>query len=130
MCKEYTGRRVSITGFANNDIKDSQYNFFINTAHKYGCNIHILGLTRFELIKTLNLGENDSTDSNSWNQAGIFGNGFLIDNDHTLYKLGVFEGLKVHHLVLRSYNFYIYKAMQEIYNKIDNSVIRFAKIPE
>ena len=44
MCKKYKGKKIAITGFANNDIKDSQYSLFINTAHKYGCKIHILGL--------------------------------------------------------------------------------------
>lgn len=123
MCKEYTGRRVAITGFRNGDIYDEQYNLFINTAHSYGCKIHILGLTRFDLIRNLNLGLKDSTDSNSWNQAGIFGNGFLIDKKNTLYNISTFEGLKIHHTILRSYNFYIYKKLQDIYDNIDNSVV-------
>lgn len=73
MCKKYSGKRISITGFSNGDIKDNQYNLFINTAHKYNCKIHILGLTRYELIKSLNLGKEDSADSSTWKQCGIYG---------------------------------------------------------
>jgi len=65
MCSERSGRRISITGFSNNDIIDGQYNLFLNTAHNYGCNVHILGMTRFPLIKELNLHKDDSVDSSS-----------------------------------------------------------------
>lgn len=124
MCKEYSGRRVSITGWSNNDIKDSQYNLFINTAHKYGCQIHLLGLTRFDLIENLNLGLMDSTDSSSWMQSGIFGR-IRIPLNKKMVDLKSLEGCRCHHRILKVFNFYAYRQIQEDYLNVDNSV--FAK---
>ena len=125
MCKEYSGRRVSITGWSNNDIKDSQYNLFINTAHKYGCQIHLLGLTRLDLIDNLNLGLMDSTDSSSWIQTGIFGKVKLPLGNRKMYNFDALEGCRCHHRILKVFNFLAFKEIQEEYLNIDNSV--FAK---
>lgn len=122
MCKKYKGKKIAITGFANNDIKDSQYNLFINTAHKYGCKIHILGLTRYELIKDLNLGVNDSVDSSSWRQTAIFGGVNLPLKNKTIYKLSALEGMKIKfddYLIL---NYFTAKIIQEMYKDEDYSV--------
>ena len=67
-------------------IYDHQYNLFINTAHYYGCNIHILGMTRFGLINQLNLGKDDSFDSSSWKQGGIFGKLTAPSYDNNIQK--------------------------------------------
>lgn len=123
MCKEYSGRRVSITGWSNNDIKDYQYNYFINTAHKYGCKIHVLGLTRFGLINELNLGKEDSTDSSSWLQTGVFGRiAYPMGNE--IKMLNFCEKLKCHHRILKVLNFLTFKKMQENYLEVDNSIFK------
>lgn len=120
MCKKYSNRRIAITGFNNNDIKDSQYNLFINEAHKYGCKIHILGCTRFNLIKTLNLGVDDSFDSSSYRQDAIFGNINLINKDDTLYKLDCLNGIKIKFERLLELNILTYKRLQEKYSLLNN----------
>lgn len=122
MCKKYTGKKIAITGFANNDIKDSQYNLFINTAHKYGCKIHILGLTRYELIKDLNLGLDDSVDSSSWRQTAIFGGVNLPLNNKTIYKLSALEGMKIKFDKYLILNYFTAKIIQEMYEKEDYSI--------
>lgn len=124
MCKKYSGRKIAITGFANNDILDSQYNIFINTAHKYGCRIHILGLTRYGLIKDLNLGKDDSVDSSSWRQTGIFGGINAPLSDMTMYKCNWSEGLRCHHTIFMYINYYTAKRIQEMYEDVDNSVYK------
>lgn len=118
-CKKYN--RISITGFANNDITDSQYNLFINLAHQHNCKIHILGMTRFNLLKNLNLAKDDSFDSSSWTQDGIFGNLSIPFKDKTLKKLTCFNGVKIHYNLLKKLNLISYKKMQDIYNDIDQS---------
>lgn len=122
MCKKYSGKKIAITGFANNDIKDSQYNLFINTAHKYGCKIHILGLTRYELIKTLNLGSEDSVDSSSWKQTAIFGGINLPTNNDNIYRFKSLEGMKTNYKKYIYLNYLTAKEIQDRYDKIDNSV--------
>lgn len=122
MCEENSGKRISITGFANNDIKDSQYNFFINEAHKHNCKIHILGLTRFELIQSLNLGKYDSVDSSSWKQTGIFGGINLPTKDKKIYRLKSLEGSTAHYKLFIASNFITARKMQLLYEDIDQSV--------
>lgn len=122
MCEAYTGRRVSITGFSNNDIMDEQYNAFINVAHKFGCNIHILGMTRFGLIKTLNLHKDDSFDSSSWKQTGIFGGVSLVNGDKNVVKFSSIEGLKVSYKPLITANLISLVRAQHIWQDEDNSV--------
>lgn len=121
MCKKYSRKRIAITGFVNNDIRDGQYNLFINTAHKYGCKIHILGLTRYELLKTLNLGKEDSVDSSTWKQAGIYGTVQLPRKDLTRTLLYSLQGLKAAKEV-DFINFNTAREIQERYDEIDNSV--------
>lgn len=122
LCKTHKGRKIAITGFADNDIKDIQYNLFINTAHKYGCKIHILGMTRYELINTLNLGIEDSCDSSSWKQTAIFGGINLPTNNGGMYRLNSLEGLKTNYKKYILANYLSAKAIQEKYDKVDNSL--------
>ena len=121
MCKKYTGKRISITGFVNNDIKDGQYNLFINTAHKYGCKIHVLGLTRYDLIKNLNLGKYDSVDSSTWKQAGIYGTLQLPKKDLSRKLIYSLQGLKLNK-EFDFINFNTARKIQKLYEKVDNSI--------
>lgn len=125
MCKQYAGKRIAITGFANNDITDAQYNLFINTAHKYNCYVHILGMTRFELIQKLNLGRYDSVDSSSWKQTGIFGGCNIVKNKYNWYKVSCLEGIRnINYKDLFCINFETARRIQENYLEVDNSVIK------
>ena len=121
MCKKYTGKRISITGFVNNDIKDGQYNLFINTAHKYGCKIHVLGLTRYDLIKNLNLGKYDSVDSSTLKQAGIYGTLQLPKKDLSRKLIYSLQGLKLNK-EFDFINFNTARKIQKLYEKVDNSI--------
>lgn len=122
MCEKYSGRRIAITGFANNDIKDGQYNLFINEAHKHNCKIHVLGLTRFELIKTLNLGKYDSVDSSSWKQTGIFGGINLPTKDKNVYRVKSLEGLKAPCGDFITANYITARKLQLDYEDIDQAI--------
>jgi hypothetical protein len=122
MCDERKGKKIAITGFNNGDIKDSQYNLFINEAHRRGCSIHILGCTRFNLIKDLNLGYNDSVDSSSWKQSAIFGYVDIPNGKGGIYKLSSFKGFKTNYKKFMLANFLSYKMIQDEYEEIDNSI--------
>jgi hypothetical protein len=122
MCKQYKGRKVSITGFSGGDIKDGQFNLFINTAHKYGCDIHVLGFTRYDLIKTLNLSKRDSVDSSSWKQTGIFGDINLPSKGGSFYKFDALEGLKTNYKKYIIMNCLSAIDLQTMYDRMDNAV--------
>lgn len=100
MCEAHRGKRIAITGFRNNDIIDSQYNLFINTSQHYGADLHILGMTRFGLMNSLNLSKDDSADSSSWKQTGIFGGINLITHKGESYKFSSLEGLKIDYKIM------------------------------
>lgn len=73
MCKNY--KYVSLGGIAAKEFKQKEhktFTWFINTAHKYGAEIHGLGYTS---LKNLNEGlyKFDSVDSTSWLGGGRFG---------------------------------------------------------
>jgi hypothetical protein len=70
MCKNYEFDIVAISGFRNEDIVDSQFQRFVNVAHKYGKKIHGLGMTRKKILDRVNF---DYVDSSSWKQQAIFG---------------------------------------------------------
>lgn len=70
MCRSHAGKIVAITGFKNEDIKDSQYLMFVKHAHKYGCRIHCLGMTRKQVLDTCPF---DYTDSSSWSAQSRYG---------------------------------------------------------
>jgi hypothetical protein len=70
MCKNYEFDIVAISGFKNEDIVDSQYQRFVNVAHKYGKKIHGLGLTRIDILDKVNF---DSVDSSTWLQGVVYG---------------------------------------------------------
>jgi len=74
MCKNYEFDIVAISGFKNEDIVDSQYQNFVNVAHKYDKKIHGLGLTRREILDKVNF---DFVDSSDWVHAIVYGR---IDN--------------------------------------------------
>lgn len=124
MCKQYSGKRVAITGFINGDVVDSQYNLFLNTAHKYGCTMHILGMTRLDFMKELNLGENDSFDSNTWLRGGIFGTIFLPKNGTAIKRIYAYQGLREKYLdlAMHKFNLCTFAMVQENIDTIDQSV--------
>lgn len=123
MCEKYRGRRIAITGFKNNDILDSQYNLFINEAHRHDCKIHVLGLTRVGLLNDLNLGLEDSFDSSSWVMNSAYANivvhygefdKFLFDSFHAVDGLPLRE--------IKSINYVCYRKLQLYYKNRDQSV--------
>lgn len=61
MCQNYD--YVSVSGFVKEDIKDKDFIHFVKYAHKQGCRIHGLGLTRQKIISKVPF---DSVDSSSW----------------------------------------------------------------
>lgn len=123
MCKKYTGRRIAITGFKNNDILDSQYNLFINTAHKYGCKIHVLGMTRVGLLNDLNLGLEDSFDSSSWVMLSAYAKMLIHYNECDRFafdELMKLPGLKIQNI--KPLNYVCYRKLQLYYKDRDQSV--------
>lgn len=123
MCKQNKGRKVSITGFADGDIKPGQFNLFINTAHHYGCKIHILGFTRFEILKTLNLGKDDSVDSSSWVQNGVYGRIKMMNKFMSLKEFTFYVGLKeVDSNLIRKLNLLSYNNIARRFINCDKSV--------
>ena len=70
MCDRYKGKWISITGFKDEDIKDTQYAMFYKYAHEKGCKVHCLGMTRTSIINSVPF---DSVDSSSWKQQAIRG---------------------------------------------------------
>ena len=121
MCKQYKGRKVSITGFGG-DIVDNQYNLFVNKAHQLGCNIHVLGMTRFGLLKTLNLHQDDSFDSSTWRQTSVFGNVACPSHHGEVYRLYSLSGLRTVSNETVVVNFCAFNKLQKIYDNIDLSI--------
>lgn len=70
MCKNYEFDIIAITGVKNVDIKNPQYQKFVNVAHKYNKKVHGLGMTRREILDRVDF---DYTDSSSWIQEVIHG---------------------------------------------------------
>ena len=70
MCRDYAGKTVAITGFKNDEIKDSQYAMFLKYAKKHGCKVHCLGMTRRAVLDKVPF---DYVDSSSWAQSAIYG---------------------------------------------------------
>ena len=66
MCREYAGKIIAITGFANEDIQDTQYLMFLRHAKKFGCRVHCLGMARQKVLDAVPF---DYTDSASWRHA-------------------------------------------------------------
>lgn len=123
MCKKYTGKRISIGAFKGYDIADGSYNYFINTAHHYGCKIHMLGITRMPLIKTLNLGKDDSVDSSSWLQYGVFGIVSLPSVKYGKVELDCIQGLRtVHNSTICGVNYINAIFTSKILKDVDQSV--------
>lgn len=71
MCKTHSGRAVAISGFKNEDIRDSQFLSFLKVARKYHCWLHCLGMTRMEILDRVPF---DSVDSSSWKQGIRYAN--------------------------------------------------------
>ena len=70
MCKKYTGKIVSVTGFSGKEIRDDQYIMFLKYAKKYNCKVHCLGMTRKKILDKVPF---DYVDSSSWVQGVIYG---------------------------------------------------------
>ena len=123
MCEEYAGKRISIGAFKGFDIADGSYNYFINTAHHYGCKIHMLGITRMPLIKTLNLGKDDSVDSSSWLQSGVFGIIAMPSKKYGKIPLDCLHGCRnVHNSTFTAVNYVCAIEMSKIMKDVDQSV--------
>lgn len=77
MCKAY--KYVALGGIAIKDIKRDEYkyfNWFCDTAHKYGCKIHGLGFTPPRDAKEYRF---DSIDSSTWNAGARYGQLHVFD---------------------------------------------------
>jgi hypothetical protein len=70
MCRDYAGKIIAITGFKNEDIKDSQYLMFVKYAKSHNCKVHCLGMTRKKVLDKVPF---DYADSSSWKQQAIYG---------------------------------------------------------
>lgn len=70
MCQDYSGRLIAITGFKNEDIKDSQYIQFLKYAKQYNCIVHCLGMTRRKVIDSVPF---DCVDSSTWKRRALYG---------------------------------------------------------
>lgn len=121
-CEEWRGRRIAITGFANQDQVDGQFNHFINEAHCHNCLIHILGFTRYNLIQDLNLGLYDSVDSSSWVQASAYSSLMLPSHDTTITTYDFLGGIRWQNNSLMKTNYIAAKYMQEVYINKDNHI--------
>lgn len=123
MCEEYTGKRIAIKGFYNEDIIDSQYNLFLNTAHHYGCKVHILGMTRLDFMRGLNLGKDDSFDSNTWLRRGIFGEFVLPKDKFGIKLIYALHGCEDKESFFDKINLHSFMKVQDNLDEIDQSVI-------
>lgn len=70
MCKQYSNKLISITGFANADIRDDQYIYFVKHAKKYNCKVFCLGMTRKKILDKVPF---DYVDSSSWTASARYG---------------------------------------------------------
>lgn len=78
LCEQYN--YVSIGGIVTKEITKEQYPFFtwfINEAHKRGCEIHGLGFTDTKLLQKYSF---DSVDSTAWLSGSRYGNVYYFDN--------------------------------------------------
>lgn len=121
MCKNY--KRVAITQAILSDVYPEQMNLFINCAHKYGANIHLLGFARFDILDKLNLNKEDSFDAVSYIMYGAFYNLRLINDKVTkifTFDLKGLETLKTDNII--SLNAIINHKLQLKLREVDNSV--------
>ena len=109
-------------GIRGYDIEDSQFNLFVNAAHKAGCRIHILGFTRLPYLQCLNLDENDSVDSSSWVMSGVFGTLLAVDKNNLFEQFSFCKGLKVKNATMKGLNFLSFRHAQRIYDKINSHI--------
>lgn len=72
MCENpiHRDKVIAITGFKNQDIKDSDYFKYVSYAHSKGCKVHCLGMTRKNIMDEVPF---DYVDSSSWKMSSIFG---------------------------------------------------------
>ena len=124
MCESHKGRRVAVATVGWHDMHPKQLNLFINTAHKFGCKIHVLGMTSKEVLETCNLGLEDSFDSVSWALASAFSNVKLNTYDnHTFTFSESFGRLPgVSSPYMNVINYLSHRKIQEYYKHIDKSV--------
>jgi hypothetical protein len=101
-----------------------QLNLFINTAHKYGCKIHVLGMTSKYIIEHSNLGLEDSFDSVGWALASAFSNVKLnLKKDDVFTLEETFARLPgVASPKMNVINYLSHRKIQEYYKHIDQSV--------
>jgi hypothetical protein len=121
MCSRFSGKRIAITSLAY-DVAKSQYNSFINYAHSKKCNIHLLAMTKYGLLKDLNLHKDDSIDSSSWKQTGIFGGINLINKECEFTQFKGFEGTETDYKHLIGLNCISAVRIQRFLKNVDNSI--------
>lgn len=107
MCRDFSGRIVAISGFRGQDIRDNQLAMFVNYAHKCGCKIHGLGLTRKEVLNTIGF---DFVDSASWILSTTYGQ--LCGIDRSIRRVG--RGVEKI-TAARVHNYLYYQRMQREY---------------
>lgn len=110
LCKTYKNKIVAIGGFRKTDIKDEQFHLFLNTAKKYNCKVHCLGMTRKKVLDQVPF---DFTDSATWLTQANFGH--PIRNDGTR-DTGVFFQKNADKTKILAYNYLKIMEMQEIYH--------------
>ena len=121
MCKKY--KFAAVTGFKNEDIKDSQYLMFLNYARKHNCKIHCLGMTRTNILNTVPF---YSTDSSSWKQSAVYGRFTKFFSGK--FKL-IHQPKNISVNTISKQNFIEYmKAQRYFYNKWKNFKKQFAII--
>lgn len=68
MCQNY--KYVAIASVSQTDILDKHIKYFVDYAHKQGCKIHGLGITRKKILDKIPF---DSVDSTSWIAPFVWG---------------------------------------------------------
>ena len=112
MCHEYSGRIIAITGFRNEDIRDSQYGMFYAYAHEAGCRVHCLGMTRRNVLDQVPF---EFADSSSWLQMAAYGTAPLyLKETEPAVKVRFPRGTNTYALERKSYE--EYRLMQLYYH--------------
>lgn len=123
LLETYRNRRVAVTAFLD-EIYDNQFNLFINAAHKYNCRVHLLGCTKYNILKRLNLHKDDSFDSASWRLGATFGS-LIVPQGDSLTAVAInndiFKGLSPVQPLLEI-NMLSALEMQKRYKELDKHV--------
>ena len=126
MVKTTKGDFVAITGFGDSkidlDIKRSQYPMFVKYAHDHGKKIHGLGLTRFEVLKSVPF---DTVDSASWTLSAALGGMYgTFQKNGTIKNQPYVKRVKTQFLQRRNFEEWIKvsKYYKRYWNKYDQKL--------